>query len=378
MDSIPKHTFSLPQFRFLAGDTLDIQIGYESYGELNAARDNAILICHYWTGTSHAAGRYTPEDALPGWWDVLIGPGKPVDTDRFFVICSDTLANVQAFDPNVTSTGPATCNPATGKPYGSQFPRLTFRDIVHVQRKLMDHLGISHLRAVGGPSGGGMQALEWATTYPDFMDKAFGVCTFGRSNTFITTGIYRWCHALITGDPHWHGGDYYDSPGPREGFRQALSVITLLAQTPAHVNRVARASDVGWELSEGGPPYDDPDGLYPYEAGFYAYMDDRAKFADANAFLVIGRAAVIHNVGYLCGGFAQALAGVRADMLMIPCEQDLYFPPDDSRDVVDAIRVGDGRAELYPIQSDWGHFSCLFDTGKFSERLKDFLEKDTS
>ncbi len=191
MNQIRIQPFALPNFRFLSGEILDIEIGYETYGELNPARDNAILICHYWTGTSHAAGKYAPSDALPAWWDALIGPGKVIDTDKYFVICPNTLANVQARDPNVISTGPASIDPRTRKPYGSCFPRVTFRDMVRVQRALVEHLGIARLRAIGGPSGGGMQALEWACEYPDFMDKIFGVCTFGRSNAFFTLGIYR-------------------------------------------------------------------------------------------------------------------------------------------------------------------------------------------
>ncbi len=224
-------------FKFLSGESLDIEISYETYGTLNDSGDNAILVCHYWTGTSHAAGRYTANDPLPGWWDTLIGPGKAIDTNLYFVICSDTLSNVQANDPMVFSTGPASTDPTTGKPYGSCFPILTFRDIVKAQHSLLDQLGIEHLIAVGGPSGGGMQALEWAVSYPDFMDKVFAVNSFGRSSAFFTMAVYRMCRALITADPHWQNGDYYDGPGPQKGLQQALSYITLLAQSPTRINR---------------------------------------------------------------------------------------------------------------------------------------------
>ncbi len=374
MNHIPKYRFDYPQFNFQDGGVLDVAVGYETYGTLNAARDNAILICHYWTGTSHAAGKYAPDDPLPGWWDALIGPGKAIDTDRFFVICSDTLANVQAFDPQVTSTGPASLDPATGKPFGSRFPTVTFRDMVHVQKGLLDHLGVAHLHAVGGPSGGGMQALEWACSYPEMMDKVFGVCTFGRSSAFFTTGIYRWCRAFITGDPHWRGGDYYDSPGPQEGLHRALGLITLMAQTPGRVNSAAQASETGWDWPHDQPlPFADPDVLFPHEAGFRDFVNGRSQYADANAFLAIARAAVLHNVGHGRGGFAAALGRVSADLLLIPCAQDLYFPPVDCADVVNAVNAGGGQAELYPIESDWGHFACLFDTGRFANRLQDFL-----
>lgn len=374
MDAIKKQSFGLPNCRLLSGSTLDIEVGYETYGQLNAAGNNAVLVCHYWTGTSHAAGRYAAADPLPGWWDALIGPGKVIDTNHFFVVCSDTLANVQAHDPNVISTGPASIDAATGEPYGSRFPVLTMRDMVHVQRALMDHLGITHVHAVGGPSAGGMQALEWACTYPDFMDKVFGVCTHGRSNAFFTLGVYRWCRAFLQSDPHWHGGDYYSGPGPQQGLRRALGLITLLAQAPARINATARASDSGWDLPDNAPPYTDADGLFPYEPSFNAFLDERARFADANAFLAIARAATLHNVGWRRRGFAEALSAVRAEVLMIPCEHDLFFPPGDSRDVVEAILQGGGRAELYTISSDWGHFACVFDTDRFAVRLRDFLK----
>lgn len=373
MIHISKYPFHLSQFRFASGERLDVSIGYETYGTLNEQRDNAILICHFWTGTSHAAGRYQPDDPMPGWWDGLIGPGKPIDTDRFFVICSDTLANVQAFDPMVISTGPASLDPGTGRPFGSRFPTVTFRDIVRVQRGLIAHLGISHLYAVGGPSGGGMQALEWACTYPEMVQRVFGVSTFGRSNAFFTQGIYRWCRALITNDPYWQGGDYYAGPGPQVGLRQALGLITMMAQTPTRVNAVAQSSEMGWDIREGAAPFTDPDAPFPYEVGFNAFVDGRARFADANAFLAIARAAVLLNVGHGRGGFAQALAGLRARLLLIPCAQDMYFPPSDSQDVVTAVQAAGGQAELYPINSDWGHFACLFDTDRYAHRLHDFL-----
>jgi homoserine O-acetyltransferase len=373
LNNIRKHHQAIRGFKFLCGESLDIDISYETYGRLNESADNAILICHFWTGTSHAAGKYTNEDALPGWWDALIGPGKTIDTNLNFVICTDTLSNVQAKDPRVCSTGPASIDPKTGQPYGSHFPVLTFRDIVHAQRALLEQLGIRHLKAVGGPSGGGMQALEWAVTYPGFMDKVFAVNSFGRSSAFFTMAVYRICRALIEADPYWLNGDYYDGPGPQTGFQHALSYISLLAQTPTRINSVARDSDAGWQVPEQISQLNEPDRLALYEQDFNAFIKDRASFADANAFLTIGKAATLHDVGLGRGGFEKALASVQADVLMIPNKQDIYFPAIDSQDVVDAIKAGQGNAELYPVDSEWGHFACLFDTNTFADRLHKFL-----
>jgi len=375
LNNIEKHRLTIPDFNFLCGRTLDIEIGYETYGRLNASGDNAILVCHFWTGTSHAAGRYSAADALPGWWDGLIGPGKTIDTDRYLVICPDMLSNVQANDPMVISTGPASINPDTGEPWGSQFPTLTFRDIVNAQKMLMDHLGIRHLKAIGGPSAGGMQALEWAVSYPDLMDKVFAVTSFGRSSAFFTMAVFRICQSLIQADPGWQGGDYYDGDGPREGFHRALSLITLLAQTPTRVNDTARASETGWQVVEKLSQINAIERFSLHEQAFAAFIEERAKFADPNAFLTIGKAATLHDVGLGRGGFEKALSTVRAKVLMIPNEQDIYFPAIDSRDVVDAIKTGGGHAELYPIDSRWGHFACLFDTDTFSRRLQDFIHE---
>lgn len=373
MINISKHRLAIQDFEFLCGDTLDIEISYETYGTLNQSGDNAVLICHFWTGTSHAAGRYAANDPLPGWWDSLIGPGKTIDTNLNFVICTDTLSNVQANDPMVLSTGPASIDPDTGQAYGSHFPALTFRDIVQAQRVLIDKLGIRHLRAVGGPSGGGMQALEWAVTYPDFMDKVFAVNSFGRASAFFTMGVYRMCRALIEADPYWQNGDYYDGPGPRTGFHHALSYITLLAQTPTRINRAARDSDTGWRALEQISQLNETDRPCQYEQDFNLFIKDRASLADPNAFLTIGKAATLHDVGLGRGGFEKALSTVQADVLMIPNEQDLYFPAIDSRDVVDAVNAGHGNAEFYTVDSRWGHFACLFDTATFARRLQQFL-----
>jgi homoserine O-acetyltransferase len=373
LDKIQKQRQVIRNFEFLAGATLDIEISYETYGTLNDAGDNAILICHYWTGTAHAAGRYSASDALPGWWDALIGPGKTIDTNVNFVICSDTLANVQANDPMVSSTGPASTDPNTGKPWGSRFPVLTFRDIVNAQRALLDRLGVEHLVAVGGPSGGGMQALEWAVTYPDFMDRVFAVNSFGRSSAFFTMAVYRMCRALIEADPDWQNGDYYGGPGPRRGLQRALGYITLLAQSPTRINSIARDSDAGWQVVDRISRLAEPDKIPPFEQDFDLFIEERASLADANAFLTIGKAATLHNVGLGRGGFEKALATVRADLLMVPNEQDLYFPAIDSRDVVDAVNAGGGNAELLVVDSRWGHFSCLFDTDTFAQRLQRFL-----
>src|SRR5215207_5505268 len=173
---VQKNVFELPSYVTLHGATIrNIRIGWESYGTLNEARDNVVLVTHYFSGTSHAAGRYKSDDSLPGYWDAIIGPGKPIDTDKYFVISSDTLVNMNVKDPNVVTTGPASINPDTGQPYGMRFPIVTIRDFVNVQKALLDSLGITKLHAVAGPSMGSLQAFEWGAAYPEMVRRLITV-----------------------------------------------------------------------------------------------------------------------------------------------------------------------------------------------------------
>ncbi|MBI3325865.1 MAG: alpha/beta fold hydrolase, partial [Nitrospinae bacterium] len=200
---VQKRTATLENFRLESGQILpEVTLAYETYGQLASDGRNAILIAHGYTSNHHAAGRYSVTDARPGWWDRLIGPGKAIDTTRFFVVSSNMLGSCYG------STGPASLNPATGKPYGPQFPDITMPDIVTAQRDLLTHLGVSHLVAVGGPSMGGRQAFQWAVTFPDFMDGIVAVASSPKGlgkDTAVADLLQR-----LAGDPNWYGGWYYD------------------------------------------------------------------------------------------------------------------------------------------------------------------------
>ena len=168
--------FALPTYTTVGGRTLkNVKVGYETYGKLNAAGDNAIFIPHFFSGTSHAAGKYAPADVAPGYWDSIVGSGRPIDTDKYFVVSADALANLNTKDPNVTTTGPASIDPDTGKPYALSFPVVTYRDTVRVHRALLDSLGVKKLHAVVGASGGSIQAMEWAAAWPDFVPRVVHV-----------------------------------------------------------------------------------------------------------------------------------------------------------------------------------------------------------
>lgn len=179
-DPVTKQAFEMPSYTTVGGKTIKkVRVGWEAYGKLSPNKDNVILITHFFSGDSHAAGKYKPGDAAPGYWNSIIGPGKPLDTNKYYVISSDTLVNLSAKNPGVVTTGPASINPDTGKPYGMDFPIVTIRDFVNVQKALLESLGITRLEAVMGASMGALQAIEWATAYPSMVKRVIPVIGAG-------------------------------------------------------------------------------------------------------------------------------------------------------------------------------------------------------
>ncbi|HWV89867.1 MAG TPA: homoserine acetyltransferase, partial [Burkholderiales bacterium] len=223
-----KKFFALPQYTTAAGKTIkNVRVGYETYGKLNAAGDNAVFVAHFFSGTSHAAGRYKADEKAAGYWDAIIGPGKAIDTDKYFVVSADTLANLNVKSPLVGTTGPATVNPDTGKPYGSSFPVVSMKDSVRVHKALVDSLGIKKLQAVAGASGGSIQAMEWGVEYPELVERVIHVIGPGLEIQPYTLGMIDVWAMPIRLDPNWKGGDYYGGTEPSEGLAQALKVVTL-------------------------------------------------------------------------------------------------------------------------------------------------------
>ena len=187
-----KKIFQMPSYSTVSGKALkNVAVGYETYGTLNAKGDNAIFVAHFFSGTSHAAGKYSDSDKAAGYWDSIIGEGKAIDTSKFYVISADTLSNLNTKDPNVTTTGPSSLNPDSGKPYGMAFPIISYKDSVRVHKALLDQLGVKHLYAVAGASGGSIQAMEWAVIYPDFVDPRHSCHRPGLCHAVLDFGTAR-------------------------------------------------------------------------------------------------------------------------------------------------------------------------------------------
>lgn len=329
-----KEVLELASFRTQSGRELkNVKVGYETYGTLNAAKSNAILICHFFSGSSHAAGKYAEADKVPGYWDAIIGPGKAIDTDKWFVISSDTLVNLGANDKTVVTTGPASIDPDTGKPYGMTFPIVTIRDFIEVQKELAGKLGITRFAMVAGASMGALQTYEWAATYPDMVAKIMPVIGFAEADANLVAWLDIWATPIRL-DPKWNGGDYYGREPPNAGLAQSLKIVTLHAQHWKWANTTFGRK---W-AKEGEDPAKGFDKKFAIEAALDAAGAARATTSDANHFLYLVKANQLFSMG---GGAAEALKKVKMPVLLVTQPDDLVFHADGvDKMVADAKAVG--------------------------------------
>lgn len=360
MNRVRKERFVLPSYLLECGQVIPVEVGFETYGKLNASKDNVILVCHFFSATSHAAGRYSPEDPEPGWWDSLIGPGKVIDTDRFFVISADTLCNIQLKNPMVHTTGPGTINPKTGKPYGMSFPPVTFGDMAGIQKKLLESLGIKKLYCVIGPSAGGMQALNWALKFPDAVERCISVISGARIPVFTSLAYLKTAIEAIQLDPLWNGGDYYEKEEPSQGLFIALQLMNLAAY------------QYQW-YEENFPRKHKEEGIPSFQIKFDEAVKQRMQLYDANHYIYTARAAMLHNIGHHFDSLEEALSKIRARLLMISCRSDLLFPSQYSREPVEIMQKNGQHAEYFEFDSPYGHMGGVVDTHRFSKKIADFL-----
>jgi homoserine O-acetyltransferase len=362
---VDKKVFTLATYTTVGGKTLkNVRVGYETYGKLNATGDNAIFVPHFFTGSSHAAGKYKPTDAAPGYWDAIIGAGKPIDTDKYFVVSADALVNLGTKDPNVTTTGPASTNPDTGKPYGMSFPVVSYRDSVQVHKALVDSLGVKKLHAVAGASGGSIQAMEWAAAYPDFVERVVHVIGPGFDITpYVIEMLDVWALPIRL-DPKWNQGDYYGKDEPVAGTAQALKIITITAR--AH----------GWAEKTFGYKWADPAknpgadlaNAFSIEDALQKAGSARAASIDANSLIYTAKANQLYNLG-------DDVKKIKAKILFVPAESDLIFPPELSMRAAERYKAQGGVAEVAIIEGDGGHLDGVTSVAKQGEAIRAFLSK---
>lgn len=363
---VEKQRFTLDNFTTENGQTIaQVNIGWEAYGKLNADKSNVILITHYFSGSSHAAGKYQPDDAAPGYWDAIIGPGKAIDTNKFYVISSDTLVNANAFDQNVITTGPATINPQTGKPYGLTFPVVTIGDFVEVQKALLDSLGIKKLHAVIGPSMGSFQAIEWAVRYPDKVERLLPVIGTAYMDTYSAIKLQRWAYPILQ-DPAWLGGDYYNSGQPWQGLSTALAYITQDALHPDGFNPRYAAFNTDNALHQ------DIRALPQAWQQLLAQARQRAEKQDANHILYLVRASQLWRAG-MGDNWQHALGKVKAKTLFLPASGDLLLPPALSQHSVKVMQAA-GNSVLYSeIGGSFGHLDGVVGINAVASQISEFL-----
>jgi homoserine O-acetyltransferase len=337
-----------------------ITLAYETYGTLNAARSNAILVEHAWTGNAHLAGKNSEDEMKPGWWDAIVGPGRLLDTDRYFVICSNVIGSCFG------STGPASINPRTGKRYNLTFPVITVRDMVRAQVLLLDHLGIERLVTVLGGSMGGMQALEWATQYPDRIRSAIAMAASPRPSpqAIAFNAIARWA---IFNDPTWRKGEYRKNPKDGLALARGIGHITFLSDESM------------W--AKFGRRFSAKDGLFDFFGQFeierylnyngYNVVD---RF-DTNSFLYLAKALDLYDVAWGYDTMEDAFAAVTSPLQFYAFTSDWLYPPYQTEEMV-AVLQGLGKpVEYHLIPSSYGHDAFLLEHETFAPAVRDFLNK---
>ena len=344
----------------------DVAIAYETWGELDATGSNAVLVCHAWTGDSHVAGPAGRGHPTPGWWEGVVGPALPIDTERHFVVCANVLGGCQG------STGPASIDPETGRPYGSAFPMITIRDMVRAQARLADHLGVERWLSVLGGSMGGMQVLEWAITYPERVQSIVPIATCAQATAQqIAWGAIG--RRAIRLDPRWRGGDYYDA-SPGDGPHEGLAIARMVAQVTFRSDN-AFSDRFGRELAE--DEHDQPGLWQRFEVE--RYLDHHGvklvRRFDANSYLVIGKAMDLHDVGKGRGGLESGIARIRVPTLVLGINSDILYPIYQQRQIHQLLARNGTPTELVEIDSPHGHDAFLINVDQVAEAVGVFLDE---
>lgn len=347
------------QLKLQSGKSLsEFKLSYSTFGILNPEKDNAILICHALTGSSNVTSE---SDKEPGWWQHMVGPDKPVDTNKYFVICSNVLGSCKG------STGPTSINPETKTPYELDFPIVTVQDWVNAQKLLIDELSITYLAGVVGPSMGGMQALSWAITYPDLVKKCVVIgSSYSLSPQALAFGTV--CRNAVVSDEHFNGGAYKQKK-PKKG----LSIARMIGHI-TYLSKTSITEKFGRKLQN------DIDYNYKHNLDFQVesylqYQGD--KFVDqfdANAYIYLSKALSYFDLEKEYGSLQHAFQPIKANMLFISISSDWLYPTEQSKKMVRACMNLNKRVSFCEVQSEYGHDAFLIECEKFGKPIKSFLE----
>ncbi len=342
LNNVEPRTFVSRNFKLTTGQALpELKIAYETYGKLAPDGRNAVLITHGYTSSHHAAGRYKPDDATPGGWDGLIGPGKAIDTNRYFVVASNNLGS------SYGSTAPSHINPVTGNPYGPDFPHYTIVDTIAAQKLLLENLGVKHLVAVAGSSYGGRLAFLWGVTYPDFMSGIVPVVITPNS-PYDPKGLEA-LRARLATDPNWNGGWYYE----KGGISKVLTEIRVQTLKNYGIDAALRNE------------FPDPAAR---EAEILRRAEPWAKRFDGHSLIVLRRAAMGIDI-------EKDFPRMKAKVLYVLSTTDKLFPPSIAPRVMEKLKAANVDAEFYELKSELGHSASGPDWAKWAPKLKEFMER---
>jgi homoserine O-acetyltransferase len=342
-----------------------ITLVYETYGTLTPRKNNVILILHALSGDSHVAGYYTEKDSKPGWWDIMVGPGKGIDTNKYFVICSNMLGSCMG------STGPSSTNPETNRPYGIDFPFVTIGDMVSVQKMLLDHLGIQQILSVIGGSIGGMQVLEWCVRYPEMIISAVPLATTTRHSA-LTIAFNEVARQAIMADPKWNNGDYYSGEKPELGL--------AIARMVGHITYL---SDESMRLKFGRRLQNKKDFSFNFDVDFQveSYLRYQGtKFVerfDANSFLYLTKASDYYDLEKQHGNDSavKAFSKTNVKFLVVSFTSDWLYPTYQSKTMVKAMKKNGLDVSFCEIEAQWGHDAFLLPNDRLTSLMKGFLER---
>ena len=363
----PEHAHFSDALYLESGEVLDkFELVYETYGALQPDGNNAVLICHALSGNHHAAGFHSEADTKPGWWDTVIGPGKPIDTNRFFVVCPNNIGGCNG------STGPASISKTTGKPWGSLFPQVTVGDWVESQKRLAQHLGINQWAAVVGGSLGGMQALQWSITYPDWVTHCV-VIAAAPGLTAQNIAFNEIARQAIFSDPDWCGGDYIDAnTAPEKGMALARMVGHLTYMSADNMS-----DRFGRELRQGSfDPDDNEQPIFQVESYLRYQGSQFATRFDANTYVLMTRALDRFDLAAASDGdLAKALEPASAEFLILSFSSDWRFSPARSREITTALLAAGKRVTYSNLESDAGHDAFLLEDADYIALLHAWMKR---
>ena len=367
-------TIEVTDFTFECGQTIPtLELAYETYGEFTG--DNVVLVCHALTGSSHVTGRGRTDTSgqAAGWWDAIVGAGKAIDTNDYYVVCVNVPGSCYG------STGPASTNPDTGEPYGTSFPPVTVGDWTKAQRLVLDEIGVGRLRGVIGGSVGGMNVLDWIARYPDDVERAVPVATAARldAQSLALDAVAR---RAITMDPNWNSGEYYAGEQPRRGLGLARQIGHIMYLSKASMEAKFDRRTAGRDAFRDAFPVDPAADYFPYRE-VESYLDYQAeKFMDrfdANSYLYLTRAMDNYDLGAGYDSDADALAAFEGEALVVSFTGDWHFTVQQSAQLAESFRAANVDVAHHVVHSNHGHDAFLVEPEKVGPPLADFLAEGT-